>query len=78
MTHFFGKKPDHSVIADHAVAIGATIEAGIISEKFRSFLLGNFTPFLLANTLYTGIEHCNQVQFKHCLFRKEDLLYISW
>ncbi len=43
--HISSEKPNNSVIQDHVVAIGGTIETGIIVKTFRSFLLGDVTTF---------------------------------
>lgn len=67
VTTFFGKKPNHSsVIPDHAVAIGATIQAGIIAQKFKGLHLCDVTPFSLGIEDYqkkmsTVIKHNSQI-----------------
>lgn len=44
VTVFFGKAQKHSVNPDHAVSIGATIQAGIIAGKIGGVILVDVTP----------------------------------
>ena len=54
VTVFFGKAPKHSVNPDHAVPIGATIQAGIIAGKIEGVILVDVTPLSLGIGVYGG------------------------
>jgi len=55
VTHLFGREPNISQNPDEAVAIGATIQAGILSGAIRDVVLLDVTPLSLGIETFGGL-----------------------
>jgi molecular chaperone DnaK len=55
VTDFFGQAPNTSCHPDEAVALGATIQAGILSGQLRQILLLDVTPLSLGIETFGGL-----------------------
>ena len=55
VTQFFGREPNISQNPDEAVAIGATIQAGILSGAIRDVVLLDVTPLSLGIETFGGL-----------------------
>ena len=52
---YFGKEPNNSVNPDEAVALGAAVQAGVLSGEVKDLLLLDVTPLSLAIETLGGI-----------------------
>jgi len=55
VAEFFGREPDVSQHPDEAIALGATIQAGILSGAMRKMVLLDVTPLSLGIETYGGL-----------------------